>query len=169
MLVIRLSRTGAKKRPFYHLVAVDSRAARDSGKYIERLGYFNPVARGAEIRLHFDQERVADWISKGAQPSDRVAALIKEAKSNESGIPFVEKKQQKRDAKKSNKAKALEAAQKAEAEEKAKAEAAEKAELEAKQKAEADEKAKAEAAQKAETESETKTEADEAKSDTESA
>lgn len=87
MLVIRLSRTGAKKRPFYHVVAIDSRHARDSGNYIERLGYFNPVARGAEIKIHLDEERINHWISKGAQPSERVQYIIKLNKKAASGQP----------------------------------------------------------------------------------
>jgi small subunit ribosomal protein S16 len=78
MVTIRLSRTGAKKRPFYHIVVSDSRNARD-GRYIERLGFFNPIAVGGEEGLRIDQERVQHWISKGAQPSDRVATLIKQA------------------------------------------------------------------------------------------
>jgi len=78
MVTIRLARGGAKKRPFYHIVVTDSRKPRDSG-YIERLGYFNPVARGQEVRLNVEQERAQHWISKGAQPSDRVAKLLKEA------------------------------------------------------------------------------------------
>ncbi|MCL5272952.1 MAG: 30S ribosomal protein S16 [Gammaproteobacteria bacterium] len=77
MVVIRLSRGGAKKRPFYHMVVTDSRKRRD-GNYIERIGYFNPVARGQEVRLHVEQERLAHWQAVGAQLSDRVAALIKE-------------------------------------------------------------------------------------------
>lgn len=80
MLVIRLSLTGAKKRPFYHVVAIDSRHARDSGNFIERLGYFNPIAKGGEVKLHLENERITHWLSKGAKPSDRVAALIKLAK-----------------------------------------------------------------------------------------
>ncbi|MEW8560696.1 MAG: 30S ribosomal protein S16, partial [Candidatus Thiodiazotropha sp.] len=75
---IRLSRTGAKKRPFYHIVVTDSRNARD-GRYIERLGFFNPVAVGGEDGLRIDQTRVEHWISKGAKPSERVAALLKQA------------------------------------------------------------------------------------------
>lgn len=78
MVTIRLSRTGAKKRPFYHLVVTDSRNARD-GRFIERLGYYNPIASGQEKRLVIDSERAADWVAKGARPSDRAAALIKEA------------------------------------------------------------------------------------------
>lgn len=77
MVVIRLSRGGSKKRPFYHLTVADQRNPRD-GRFIERVGFFNPVARGQEERLRIDQERVAYWVGKGAQPSDRVAALLKE-------------------------------------------------------------------------------------------
>lgn len=77
MVVIRLSRTGAKKRPFYHVVVTDSRRRRDSN-YIESIGYFNPVARGQEIRLHLDAEKLVEWQKVGAQLSDRVASLYKE-------------------------------------------------------------------------------------------
>ena len=76
MVSIRLSRAGAKKRPFYHMVVTDSRNGRD-GRYIERLGYFNPIARENEESLRIDLERVDYWIGKGARPSDRVASLIK--------------------------------------------------------------------------------------------
>ena len=79
MVSIRLARTGAKKRPFYHVVVTDSRNARDSGAYIERVGFFNPVARGQEVRLQLDEARVQHWVGNGAQPSDRVAALIRES------------------------------------------------------------------------------------------
>lgn len=78
MVTIRLARGGAKKRPFYHLAVTDSRRARD-GRFIERVGFFNPVARGQEERLRVDQERVEYWVSQGAQTSDRVAKLLKEA------------------------------------------------------------------------------------------
>jgi small subunit ribosomal protein S16 len=76
MVVIRLSRGGAKKRPFYNIVIADRREARD-GRCIERIGYFNPIAAGAEVRLHMDHGRVQYWLSQGAQPSDRVKQLIK--------------------------------------------------------------------------------------------
>ncbi|OGT60127.1 MAG: 30S ribosomal protein S16 [Gammaproteobacteria bacterium RIFCSPHIGHO2_12_FULL_45_12] len=76
MVVIRLTRGGAKKRPFYHIVVTEKASARD-GRFIERLGYFNPIAKGQETRLSFDVERAEQWISKGAQPSDRVKHLIK--------------------------------------------------------------------------------------------
>jgi small subunit ribosomal protein S16 len=76
MVSIRLSRAGAKKRPFYHLVVTDSRNGRD-GRYIERLGFFNPVGREHEENLRIDLERVDYWIGQGAQPSDRVVSLLK--------------------------------------------------------------------------------------------
>jgi small subunit ribosomal protein S16 len=79
MVKIRLARGGAKKKPFYSIVATDSRKRRDSG-YIERLGYFNPVARGQEVRLTIEEDRIEYWTSKGAQTSDRVKQLIKEFK-----------------------------------------------------------------------------------------
>lgn len=77
MVVIRLSRGGAKKRPFYHMVVTDSRKRRD-GNYIERIGYFNPVARGQEVRLHVELDKLTHWQNVGAQLSDRVSALVKE-------------------------------------------------------------------------------------------
>ena len=79
MVTIRLSRGGAKKKPFYHVVVTDSRMRRD-GRYIERIGFFNPVARGAEKRLELSLDRVDHWVSKGAGTSDRVNTLIKEAR-----------------------------------------------------------------------------------------
>jgi len=78
MVVIRLTRGGSKKRPFYHVVVTDSRNRRD-GRYIERLGFFNPVANANEESLRLDTDRIAHWVSQGAQPSERVAALIKQA------------------------------------------------------------------------------------------
>jgi small subunit ribosomal protein S16 len=78
MVSIRMARSGGKKRPFYHIVVTDSRKRRDSG-YIERLGYFNPVAKGQEIRLHLEKERIEYWLSKGAKFSERTATLWKEA------------------------------------------------------------------------------------------
>ena len=82
MVSIRLSRGGAKKRPFYHVVVTDSRNRRD-GRYIERLGYFNPVATGGETELSIYLERADYWISQGARPSDRVASLIKTSRGSE--------------------------------------------------------------------------------------
>ena len=78
MVSIRLSRGGSKKRPFYHIVVTDSRNRRD-GRYIERVGFFNPVATGNAETLRLDAERVQHWISQGAQPSERVAKLMKQA------------------------------------------------------------------------------------------
>ena len=77
MVSIRLSRTGAKKKPFYHIVVADSRNRRD-GRYLERVGFYNPVAKGAEERLRVDRERVQHWISQGAKPTESVAGLLKE-------------------------------------------------------------------------------------------
>ena len=79
MVTIRLSRGGSKKSPFYHVDVKDSRRSRD-GRYIERLGYFNPGARGAEERLVIALDRVDHWVSKGAQTSERVSTLVKEAR-----------------------------------------------------------------------------------------
>jgi small subunit ribosomal protein S16 len=76
MVTIRLARSGAKKRPFYHLVVTDAAKRRDSG-YIERLGFFNPTAQDQEVRLKIDIERVRYWQSKGAHASERVASLLK--------------------------------------------------------------------------------------------
>ncbi len=76
MVTIRLSRGGSKKRPFYHLTVTDSRSARE-GRFIERVGYFNPIARGQEVRLHVNQERVNYWLGTGAQMSERVQQLLK--------------------------------------------------------------------------------------------
>jgi ribosomal protein S16 len=78
MVTIRLARGGSKKRPFYHLTVTDSRNARD-GRFIERIGFFNPIAAGAELRLSVDQARTAYWLGQGAQPSERVAQLLKDA------------------------------------------------------------------------------------------
>ena len=84
MVTLRLARAGAKKRPFYHIVAADSRSPRD-GRYIERLGYFNPVASGREEKLKLEQERINYWLSQGAQPTERVAGLIKINAGSEAG------------------------------------------------------------------------------------
>ncbi len=77
MVTIRLARGGAKKRPFYHMVVTDSRSSRD-GRYIERVGFFNPVARGNEERLNIKRERIDYWLGQGAQASERVGKLLKE-------------------------------------------------------------------------------------------
>ena len=79
MVTIRLSRAGAKKRPYYHITVTDSRKPRD-GRFIERVGFFNPIAQGKDIRLSIDHERVDYWVGTGATLSERVESLIKESK-----------------------------------------------------------------------------------------
>jgi small subunit ribosomal protein S16 len=79
MVKIRLARGGAKKQPFYHIVVTDSRNRRD-GRYIERLGFFNPVARGQAERLRVDQSRFDHWVEQGAQVSERVGKLVIESR-----------------------------------------------------------------------------------------
>jgi len=76
MVTIRLSRGGAKKAPFYHVVATDSRNRRD-GRYLERLGFYNPIARGEAVETKLDLERIDYWIGNGAQMSDRVKQIVK--------------------------------------------------------------------------------------------
>lgn len=76
MVKIRLARGGAKKRPFYSIVIADQRRA-PRGKFIERVGFFNPRAAGGEERLRIDRERVQYWVNQGAQPSSRVTQLMK--------------------------------------------------------------------------------------------
>jgi small subunit ribosomal protein S16 len=78
MVKIRLSRGGAKGRPFYHIVVADERFARD-GRSIERLGFFNPVAAGKDVPLELNVSRANEWIAKGAQPTEKVRALLKRA------------------------------------------------------------------------------------------
>ena len=78
MVTIRLARGGAKKKPFYHITVSDGRRARD-GRFIERIGFFNPMAKGQEERLRLDLDRMAYWQSEGAQVSDRVSNLAKDA------------------------------------------------------------------------------------------
>ena len=99
-VVIRLARAGTKKRPVYHVVVAASRFPRD-GRFIERLGYFNPLlAKDNELRLKLDMEKVKVWLAKGAQPSDRVSRFLdaagvakREARSNpEKAIPRKERK-----------------------------------------------------------------------------
>lgn len=79
MVTIRLARGGSKKRPFYSINVADQRFA-PTKRFIERIGFFNPSARGSEEKLRLDLERAAHWMGNGAQPSDRVADLIKQAK-----------------------------------------------------------------------------------------
>ena len=80
MVRIRLARGGAKKRPFYSIVVADQRRA-PRGRFIERVGFYNPRAVGGEEKLRIDRERVDYWVSQGAQPSDRVSQLLKVAEA----------------------------------------------------------------------------------------
>ena len=86
MVTIRLSRGGAKGRPFYHLVVSDSRRARD-GRYIERIGFFSPFATGSEERLRVDLSRIDYWVGVGAQVSARVASLVKDFRAQAQPAP----------------------------------------------------------------------------------
>ena len=78
MVTIRLARSGAKKRPFYHITVADSRMSRD-GRFIERIGFFNPRATGGEEKIRLDREKLIYWESKGAQVSARVSSIVKAA------------------------------------------------------------------------------------------
>lgn len=80
MVTIRLARGGRTERPFYHIVVTDSRKPRD-GRYIERLGFYNPVAAGKEVSLQIAEDRVNYWVSQGAQLSEQVQSLLKKAKN----------------------------------------------------------------------------------------
>ena len=96
MLTIRLARSGAKKRPFFHITVADSRKPRD-GRFVERVGFFNPIASGKEVRLNINHERLDYWVSKGAQLSGKVLFLIKEENENsEQKAKREEKKEKKR-------------------------------------------------------------------------
>ncbi|ART80079.1 30S ribosomal protein S16 [Oceanisphaera avium] len=77
MVTIRLQRGGAKKRPFYQVVVADSRYARDS-RFIEKVGFFNPLAAGQAEKLRIDLERINHWVEQGATVSERVAKLVKD-------------------------------------------------------------------------------------------
>lgn len=86
MVTIRLARGGAKGSPFYHVTVTD-RAAKRDGRFVERVGFFNPIARGKAERLRIDLERADYWLSVGAVPSPRVAKLLKEARALERTAP----------------------------------------------------------------------------------
>jgi small subunit ribosomal protein S16 len=119
MVIIRLSRGGSKKRPFYNMVVADSRKSRD-GRFIERVGFYNPSASAGAEELRVDQERVAYWTDNGAQMSDTVKRLVKfHAKGPEYAAAHKDKEAAKLEAKA--------AAKKAAEEEKLKAAAAEEA------------------------------------------
>ena len=127
MVIIRLARSGAKKNPYYFITVADERRPRD-GKFIERLGFFNPSASGQEERLRLDLEKLNEWVAKGAQLSERVQSLVKEANlSPEELQAKLDVKKAKAEAKKA----AIEEKLAKEAEEKAAEEAAAAAEEEA--------------------------------------
>jgi len=86
MLTIRLSRSGAKKRPFYHVQVAERRGRRD-GRFVEQLGYYNPIAQGQAHWLKLDLERVDHWLSVGAKPTETVARLIQRARAGEAVVP----------------------------------------------------------------------------------
>ncbi len=86
MVTIRLSRGGAKKRPFYQVVVADVRSRRD-GRYIERIGFFNPIAVGGEVKVRLDRDRADYWIAQGAKPTERVAQLMKLVSKEAGSLP----------------------------------------------------------------------------------
>jgi small subunit ribosomal protein S16 len=86
MVTIRLTRGGAKKHPFYQIVVADIRAKRD-GRYIERIGFYNPDAKGGEVPLRVDRARADFWIGQGAQPTDAVKHLLKKASREAAETP----------------------------------------------------------------------------------
>ena len=146
MVVIRLSRAGAKKRPFYHICVSDRRNKRD-GRFIERIGFYNPIAKDSEEKIRFDNERYDHWTSVGAIPSDTVLMLMKRSKMTEEEIQKIEDKKTARQERKKQE-KILKQQEEAAPAEEAPAEAAEEASAEAAP-AEAAEEAPAEAAEEA--------------------
>ena len=157
MVVVRLAKSGAKKNPYYFITVADSRKPRDGG-YIERLGFFNPSAKGSEERLRFNLDRFDHWVSQGAQASDKVSELVKDARLSPEDL------QAKLDAKKAKRTQKKEvlAAQKV-------AELAAQAEVEAKEEAESAPEAEAteEAAPEAEVAVKVEEESEEESSDDE--
>ena len=130
MVVVRLAKSGAKKNPYYFITVADSRKPRDGG-YIERLGFFNPSAKGSEERLRFNLERFDHWVTQGAQASDKVSELVKDARLSPEDLQAkLEAKKAKRTEKKEILAaqKVAELAAQAEADAKEEAEAAPEAE-----------------------------------------
>ena len=126
MVVVRLAKSGAKKNPYYFITVADSRKPRD-GAFIERLGFFNPSAKGSEERMRFNVERLDHWISQGAQLSDKVKELAKDARLSPDDLQSKldakkEKRNLKKDAMKAKKIAELEAQAKEAAKEEAPAE-----------------------------------------------
>ena len=121
MVVVRLAKSGAKKNPYYFITVADSRKPRD-GAFIERLGFFNPSAKGSEERMRFNVERLDHWISQGAQLSDKVSELAKDARLSSDELQAkldakIDKRAQKKEAIKAQKIAELEAKAKEAAEE----------------------------------------------------
>ena len=133
MVIVRLAKSGAKKNPYYFITVADSRKPRD-GAFIERLGFFNPSAKGSEERMRFNLDRLDHWISNGAQLSDKVKELAKDARLSPEDL---EKKLKAKKEKKLQKKEALKAKKVAELE--AQMKEAEKVEPEAKEEASAEE------------------------------
>ena len=128
MVVVRLAKSGAKKNPYYFITVADSRKPRD-GAFIERLGFFNPSAKGSEERMRFNVDRLDHWISQGAQLSDKVKELAKDAKLSPDDLQAKldakkDRRVQKKEAIKAQKIDELEAKAKEAAEEEAAAEEA---------------------------------------------
>lgn len=86
MVTIRLARHGSKKNPFYHITVAD-RAAKRDGRFVERVGFYNPVAKGQAEQLRVDLDRIDHWLSVGAKPSERVSKLIKHARQAQTEAP----------------------------------------------------------------------------------
>ncbi len=137
MVVIRLSRAGAKKRPFYHICVSDRRNKRD-GRFIERIGFYNPIAKDSEEKIRFDNERYDHWTSVGAIPSDTVLMLMKRSKMTEEEIQKIEDKKTARQERKKQE-KILKQQEEVAPTEEAPAEAAEEAPAEAAEEAPAEE------------------------------
>ena len=152
MVVVRLAKSGAKKNPYYFITVADSRKPRD-GAFIERLGFFNPSAKGSEERMRFNVERLDHWISQGAQLSDKVKELAKDARLSPDELQAKldakkDKRAQKKEAIKAQKIADLEAQAKEAAEEvteEAPAEEEAAPEVAAEEEAPAEEEAKEEA------------------------
>jgi small subunit ribosomal protein S16 len=128
MVVVRLAKSGAKKNPYYFITVADSRKPRD-GAFIERLGFFNPSAKGSEERMRFNVDRLDHWISQGAQLSDKVKELAKDARLSPDDLQAKldakkDRRVQKKEAIKAQKIAELEAKAKEAAEEEAAAEEA---------------------------------------------
>ena len=168
MVVVRLAKSGAKKNPYYFITVADSRKPRD-GAFIERLGFFNPSAKGSEERMRFNVERLDHWISQGAQLSDKVSELAKDARLSSDELQAkldakIDKRAQKKEAIKAQKIAELEAKAKEAAEEEAKAEAEAPAEEAAEAEAPAEEAPAEEAPAEETPEEETQTEESEEES-----